>query len=452
MRHSRISLAIAAVMFISAPAIAQERDLSKGKAPTGPAPEVAQGAPVPSLPGNTCTLGGGTNCPSASFSTSVTSSFDIQGCVEGDIINDLNVGLDISHAWVGDLKITLTSPDATSVVIMDQPGTPNTGDGGGCSGQHVNAVLDDSGASPVEDACYSPPPAIAGALVPNNPLAAFNGQQGTGTWTLLIEDFFPIDNGVLNDWSLEPSCGDPTVSRATFRVTKDFSDDNPGEVNVSIDCNTGLILDQDKLISEGEYVEFVVTQFTNGAMSCTITEDVPAGYSTEYFSNGASNSVECEFEDVGFGSAHSCRIVNTPEPVSLTVNKTWLYPGSEDSTDEGYDLHFYCDAEIEGGYDYSPTEWYYDMYGLEGNGSNSITVHPSWQGNTCWVSEDAYSDFAESDSSDCQGVAIELGSDASCDIINTVFYEGIPTLSHYGIAVLALSLLGLGMVGFRRYS
>ncbi len=449
MRNTRISLAIATALLLSAPAIAQERDPAKGKAPSGPAPESSQGGAV--LPGATCTGEGGSNCPTAVGSSSVTSSFEIQGCAEAGIINDVNVGLDISHTWVGDLKITLTSPAATSVVIMDQPGT--VGEDEGCTSDDVYAVLDDSGTGPVEDACYDPPPAIAGNLVPNNPLAAFNGQDGGGAWSLEVEDIFTaVDGGTLNDWSLDLSCGDTTQSRATFRVTKDFTDDNPAEVNVKIDCNTGLILDQDKLISEGEYVEFVVTSFDNGEMNCTITEDVPAGYSPDYYSNGI-DTVECSYEEVGFGSAHSCRIVNTPEPVTLTVNKTWLYPSSTFDTDEGFNLYFYCDTEIDGGYTYEgDSYWYQDVYGLEGDDSHSISVHPTWQGNTCWVYESPYSNFVEVDASDCQGVAIELGSDASCEVINTVFYEGIPTLSHYGIAVLALSLLGLGMVGFRRYS
>ncbi|HKX56808.1 MAG TPA: IPTL-CTERM sorting domain-containing protein [Xanthomonadales bacterium] len=446
MRHSRISLAIAAALFISAPAIAQEKTPANGVAPTGPAPESTLGAE--GLPGTTCVASAGTNCPGAVPDLSqVTSTFDLDSC---NTVFDLAVGLDISHTWVGDLRVTLTAPDATSVVIMDRPGF--TGSGFGCSADNVLAVLSDLGTGPVENTCFANP-AIAGTLTPNNLLSTFDGLNGNGTWSLMVEDLAGGDSGTLNDWSLGAACGgDPTVSRATFRVTKDFSDDNPGEVTVRLDCNTGLVLDQDKLISEGEYVEFVVTEFTDGALNCTVTEDVPAGYSAEYFSRSSSNTEGCEFEEVGFGDAYRCNIVNTPEPVTLTVNKTWLYPGSEVSTDEGYDLHFYCDAEIEGGYSNSPTDWYYDMYGLEGDGSNSITVHPSWQGNTCWVNENPFSDFVEQDVSDCQGVDIELGADASCDIINTVFYEGIPTLSHYGIAILALSLLGLGMVGFRRYS
>jgi len=32
-----------------------------------------------------------------------------------------------------------------------------------------------------------------------------------------------------------------------------------------------------------------------------------------------------------------------------------------------------------------------------------------------------------------------------------VFFEGIPTLNHYGMAILALLMLGVGFVGFRRF-
>jgi subtilisin-like proprotein convertase family protein len=449
MKLKFVCVAIATALVLSVPAIAQERP-GPGKQPTDIGDVVLGPA---SLPGETCTGATGTNCPSSSFSTSVTSTFTAAGCADGTIINDLNVGLDISHSWVGDLKLTLTSPESTSVVILDQPGTLQTGAGDGCGGDDVSAVLDDDGSPAAEDACYTPAPAVAGTLRPDNLLAAFNNVSGAGTWTLLAQDLFPpLDDGVVTDWSLDFSCGDTATSRATFRVTKDFTDDNPDEVTVSIDCNTGLILDQDKDIAEGEWVEFVVTDFDDGELNCTITEDHVDGYGTIY-STGAEESEDgCEFTDVGFGFAQSCHVVNTPEPVEFTVNKTWLYPGTPVETDEGFDLQIYCDTEIEGGYEYDEGQWTTWIYELEGNDSANVTVHPTYLGQTCWVEEHPYSDFVEVDASDCDGVPIFLGEDASCELINTVFYEGIPTLSQYGLAILALSMLGLGVAGFRRYS
>jgi len=47
---------------------------------------------------------------------------------------------------------------------------------------------------------------------------------------------------------------------------------------------------------------------------------------------------------------------------------------------------------------------------------------------------------------------VSAGEDASCTFTNTVFFEGIPTLSQYGLAILVLLTLGVGLVGFRRFA
>jgi hypothetical protein len=53
---------------------------------------------------------------------------------------------------------------------------------------------------------------------------------------------------------------------------------------------------------------------------------------------------------------------------------------------------------------------------------------------------------------DCGSRPIAAGSSSSCTFVNTVFFEGIPTLSQYGLALLALLMLGVGLVGFRRFA
>ena len=50
----------------------------------------------------------------------------------------------------------------------------------------------------------------------------------------------------------------------------------------------------------------------------------------------------------------------------------------------------------------------------------------------------------------CQNLLLVPGGGAECTITNTRFYEGIPTLSQYGLAILALLMLGVGLIGFRR--
>ena len=53
---------------------------------------------------------------------------------------------------------------------------------------------------------------------------------------------------------------------------------------------------------------------------------------------------------------------------------------------------------------------------------------------------------------DCAWRDIPAGDSSDCTFTNTVFFEGIPTLSQYGLALMALLMLGMGMVGFRRFA
>jgi hypothetical protein len=54
--------------------------------------------------------------------------------------------------------------------------------------------------------------------------------------------------------------------------------------------------------------------------------------------------------------------------------------------------------------------------------------------------------------SDCQVRLLEAGSSDSCTFVNTVFFEGIPMLGDRGLAILALLMLGMGIVGVRRFA
>ena len=53
--------------------------------------------------------------------------------------------------------------------------------------------------------------------------------------------------------------------------------------------------------------------------------------------------------------------------------------------------------------------------------------------------------------SDCDpAVTVLPGEDRVCTVINTVFFEGIPTLSQWGMILLVLSVLSIGMAASRR--
>ncbi len=125
-------------------------------------------------------------------------------------LSDMNVSINATHTYVGDLSFTLTHQETgTSVTMVDRPGY--TGTGFGCSGNNVNATLDDEGGDgPVENQCGTDP-ALFGSPTPNNPLSAFDGEDLSGTWIMSVSDGAGGDTGVLNEWCLEPTTEAPSA-------------------------------------------------------------------------------------------------------------------------------------------------------------------------------------------------------------------------------------------------
>ncbi len=165
-------------------------------------------------------LGDGTSCDSAAGNPQTYSSFpgiaipdnNAAGVTDtifipDDVnIGDVNLHLDVTHSWVGDLIVTITHPDGfTAVTAYDRPGVPVLSTVG-CSNNNLNIVLDDEGTGGlIEDTCdaggtefpQSPP-----NYVPNNPLNAFDGLSTAGIWSIQISDNAGADLGTLNSWSL----------------------------------------------------------------------------------------------------------------------------------------------------------------------------------------------------------------------------------------------------------
>jgi len=270
-----------------------------------------------------------------------------------------------------------------------------------------------------------------------------------------------------------------TTARAAFTVTKDFTDNNASSVDVTLSCNTGLPLEQSFTIIDPEAglpaipvdngisttagagvdpsptdhtsVTFIVTSFTEGEMDCTITESpVPVGYSVEY-DDGTPSSVNCSYDDVNSGD-YSCAITNAADPATFTVYKEWESFGAGGGiVNENVIVSIYCNNEIEDG-DYSSMKdaWYISDE-LDDGGHLTATIDTTYQSAECWAEEQVFESGVES-TGNCDLRTIHAGESSDCTFVNTVFFEGIPTLNQYGLAVLVLLTLGLGMVGFRRFS
>jgi subtilisin-like proprotein convertase family protein len=124
-------------------------------------------------------------------------------------IDDLNLRLEITHSFVGDLMVTLEHDgQGIARVLLDRPGVPATALG--CDGGDVRCVLDDEAVAVAEDACAESSPVLRGALKPLQSLSAFDGQSLNGTWRLTVVDFAQADTGLLDAWCLEVNGGQAT--------------------------------------------------------------------------------------------------------------------------------------------------------------------------------------------------------------------------------------------------
>ena len=112
-------------------------------------------------------------------------------------VADLDLGLGISHTFVGDLEVELkhvTPNDERSAVLFGPTG---------CILDEINVILDDEATEFVVNACSFPPPAVGGRLRPSNALAVFDGMDIAGTWILTVRDLVGGDVGTLQGWSLD---------------------------------------------------------------------------------------------------------------------------------------------------------------------------------------------------------------------------------------------------------
>jgi subtilisin-like proprotein convertase family protein len=135
-------------------------------------------------------------------------------------ITDLNVSVNLTHPFVGDLKIRLTHVDtATSVLLLDRPGLTDLDMV--CGGADIAATFDDAAGAFADDLCAATPPAIDGSVQPTEPLSAFDGQSISGIWQLNLSDNAVGNTGALFAWCLQLNSLAPVVTAFTCNGTSD---------------------------------------------------------------------------------------------------------------------------------------------------------------------------------------------------------------------------------------
>lgn len=231
---------------------------------------------------------------------------------------------------------------------------------------------------------------------------------------------------------------------ARFPADKLFDDGNTMEVEVNLVCTGGLPLTQSFNISAERGVNFVLEAFEDGQPECTITEVVPPGYAVTYEpENGTPNADGCVFTGVTAATSYRCNVINSSLPVDVTVDAVWVAEGEGSEIEQTGYASLDC-SNVASGQSY----WEWD---IDGDTSYTASVAPMPDGSTsCDVSYGT--DVSGVEPTGCEEpISVNTGdTEQSCTITFTVFFEGIPTINQYGMAILVLLMLGVGFVGFRR--
>ena len=111
------------------------------------------------------------------------------------IVNDVNVKINLTHTYTGDLDIKIIGPDGTQVFLAQ--------DLGGSGDNYTNTIFDDQAANSITTGTAP----FTGTFRPQGVLANFNGKQGQGNWTLHITDDANGDGGQLLNWAVELCSG-----------------------------------------------------------------------------------------------------------------------------------------------------------------------------------------------------------------------------------------------------
>ena len=109
-------------------------------------------------------------------------------------IDRVEVTLDITHTWIGDLSVSLVSPAGTTSLLIDRPGV-SVSNAFGTSQDNIRFTVDS---------------------------VQFWGESGDGTWTLIVGDAVTGDAGTLNAWTLS-LLGDADTGDDLFVYTDAFA-------------------------------------------------------------------------------------------------------------------------------------------------------------------------------------------------------------------------------------
>lgn len=135
-------------------------------------------------------------------------------------VSDVNFKVNFTHSFLSDVEMEVVSPLGTTVKLFDRS----------CSRTNstLDLVYDDSG---IDLVCGT---TTLQTVTPFQALAAFNGENPSGTWTFRIRDAYVNDTGTLNSASIAICAQSYTLSAADFEISDFVMYPNPNKGNFNI--------------------------------------------------------------------------------------------------------------------------------------------------------------------------------------------------------------------------
>ena len=231
---------------------------------------------------------------------------------------------------------------------------------------------------------------------------------------------------------------------ASFTVDSRLGQSAADGLQVHLECRSAggvpLAMESAWLPRDGTTVfEVAVRQDDNG--SCAVTAEAPPGVEMHFRGDGGSlidiADDGCRFSGVQPGHANFCQIQISSLATSITVFKKWI-----GATREEPDvlIELVCAGEpiqdarsINAG---KPGGWSLDVTDPEGI--------------RCDVLETGREEFI-SDAEDCRDLLVLPGSQEECTMVNTKVVKMIEMLNRYGLVIMILVFMVVGMIAARRF-
>jgi LPXTG-site transpeptidase (sortase) family protein len=196
--------------------------------------------------------------PDASCGAPLTRTINVAA---GVVIADINVGINVNHAVRSQIRVTLTSPSGTTVVLIPGTGFGSPTVASPDNYDNYDVMLDDTSVGSLYDNDNDAFgfPYFDRTARPSELLSAFKGENAAGNWTLQICDTLAGTVGAYNRSQLVITSADPnTVSGTVFtdynqNGMRGAGDTGVAGVTVTAYDSTNAVVDTATTNASGNY-------------------------------------------------------------------------------------------------------------------------------------------------------------------------------------------------------